>query len=214
MKPDYIIFPDASQRRIRDKVYSGYGTVILNVSTRKYTTISGYLASNSVVFAEAWAIYQGLRFLEYKKNSSQSEPFGNHVLVLSDSKLNIDTFNIYIPYAWDLSDPLNWKKRDHNLVKNQELYRCILHMTTECDYKVKFAHVNSHIRDNPKQLVKVQEKLKKKYAVQVSYDVMELISDMNDLADQAAKQETLAVMMQDRNFPDQFIQLERMSSDA
>ena len=107
MKPDYIIFPDASQRRIRDKVYSGYGTVILNVSTRKYTTISGYLASNSVVFAEAWAIYQGLRFLEYKKNSSQSEPFGNHVLVLSDSKLNIDTFNIYIPYAWDLSDPLN-----------------------------------------------------------------------------------------------------------
>ena len=209
MKPDYILFPDGSQRRNQDKIYSGYGMVILNTSTRKYTTFSGYLATNSVVFAEAWAIYQGLRFLEFKRRSGCLVSKTPRVLVLSDSKLNMDIFNIYIPYAWDISDPHKWKKRDSSLVKNQELYRNILHMINDCGYNVKFAHINSHIRGNEKQLRKVQDKLKEKYSVQVSYDVMELFSDMNDLADQAAKNETLTAMMQDRNNPNQFVTLER-----
>ena len=110
MKPDYIIFTDASVKLVQELNYSAYAAVILNCESLQYTTISGPLANRSIVFCEGWAIYQGLRYL--KKIQRDTGKKHLKVLIVTDSKLTVNTFTVWIKQSWDTSDWFDWKKSD------------------------------------------------------------------------------------------------------
>lgn len=180
---EYILFTDASKRTgYSGKDYCGYGVVLLNTKTKNYTTFSGELSPRSVVFCEAWAIFRGLvQLVQIMKPKKKKV----NVLVISDSLLNVDTFNTYIPHSWNLSDWKNWKKKDGSLVKNQDIYRRILTFMGEHDeIDVKFAHINSHLSEFG--WTRIQDKLYK-YGVRVEEDTAQMIRSMNAKADDLAQ---------------------------
>lgn len=188
MVPDLIIFPDGSLRKKGDKFLAGYGAVILNPSTGEYTTISGSLSKESVVYCEAFAIYQGLRYVEHiRKKHHKGKKM--KVLVVSDSKLNIRAFTEWIPYAWDLSDWNNWKKSNKEEVKNQDVYRAVLRVLKNGKYTIRFVHMNSHTAKNAAAREKMRKSLKKAN-VELNDATLDVFVKMNDLADEAAKSHT------------------------
>lgn len=201
MKVDMILFPDGSLiiERDSDLFYSGYGTVVLDTHSLKYTTLSGSLSKKSIVYCEAYGIYQGLRYIEHLRKKRKTKQL--KVLIVSDSKLNVDTFNWYIKYSWDLSDWYNWKKKDKHPVQNQELYRKIMDILNNGYYVVKFVHINSHSK-NKKEL---REKISKKMAkagVRIKEKDLDLFVQLNDLADNAAKTAVNCSRKNERDIPD------------
>lgn len=189
MKPDYIIFPDASTRRIGKKVYNGYAVVVLNANTNKYTVLKGSLSSESTVFAEGWAIYQGLRFIRHKTDKQNLK-----IAVFSDSKINIQILNDYIPHCWKLDQNNNWVKRDGTSPKNQELYKGILQVMYHNNYKVKFVHILSHTLDNPHKHSGLKNHLSE-YGINIHKSTINTLVHLNDLADRTAQ----AVTKQERD---------------
>lgn len=188
MVPDLILFPDGSLRKKGDKFLAGYGVVVLNPSSNEYTTISGSLTKESVVYCEAFAIYQGLRYVEHiRKKHYKGKKM--KVFVVSDSKLNIRAFTEWIPYAWDLSDWNNWKKSNKESVKNQEIYRAILKVLKNGKYTVRFVHMNSHTAKDNAAKEKMRKSLKKA-KIDLNDTTLDVFVKMNDLADEAAKSHT------------------------
>ena len=123
---NYILFTDGSVRRLRTgECISGYGIVVVDTTTKQYTCFGGDIRTTSIVYAEAWAIYRGLHFISKITKTRNVKP---HVLVVSDSKLNVSILGDLIPNTWDLSDWDNWKKKDGSPVMNQELYRDIVEL--------------------------------------------------------------------------------------
>ena len=177
MKIDYVIFTDASVRKdkVTGKCFTGYAYVILNVNKNTYITYSNYLTNDSIVFAEAWAIYSGLRYVsKHIKNSN--------ILVVSDSKLNIDILTNYIPNKWNMTDKI-WRKSDGKPVKNQKIYQLILKLISNTTNKLKFVHINSHkFQDDSAEII-----LKfKKYKVSMNKDTVNVFINMNSIADKLA----------------------------
>lgn len=173
MRPDYILFTDASVRKNKIKTFAGYSYVGLNVTTGNYTTYSGSLNNESIVFAEAWAIYSGLLYI------IKSNPTAN-ILVVSDSKLNVDILTQYIPKGmWDMSGYV-WKKSNGKPVKNQKLYKGIMNLLRYSSGKIKFIHINSH--KNISDITDIINKFKK-YNVTMNGDTAKVFLQMNSLAD-------------------------------
>lgn len=183
LRPDYIIFPDASVKRSGTVCYSGYGTVILNTRTNKYVIISGELSKSSTVYCEAWAIFRGMQFVEYVRKKGQRLK----ILVVSDSKLNVTAFSEWIPHTWDLSDYTNWKKRDGSPVKNQKLYRMILKVINNGYYKFRIVHINSHSDKKSELRERIRKKMKSN-KINISESTLSTFIQMNDLADKAANE--------------------------
>lgn len=185
MKPDLILFPDASLKRSGDKFFSGYGVVILNTHTGNYTTVKGSLSKDSIVYCEAWAIYQGLRFIEHLRKKQYPKGTNLKVLVVSDSKINIQIFTTWIKKSWDLSDWYDWKKSDKTSVRNQELYRNIMKVLSNGHLKVKFVHINSHSDKKPGMMKHIESKLEKAN-VNVNYQTLTTFIELNQVADALA----------------------------
>ena len=184
MTPDYIIFTDASVILPKDCLHSSaYASVILNYNTLNYTVISGPLANRSIVFCECWAIYQGLRYLKKLRKDIGKDKL--KILIVSDSKLIINTFTQWIKYNWDLSDWSNWKKSDNTPVLNQELYRKMYHILSNEHLKVRFTHINSHSKGNSSKQKAIFAKLERD-KIHLSDAAKKIFIDMNDVADKTA----------------------------
>lgn len=183
MKPDYIIFTDASVKLVGELNYSAYAAVILNCETLMYTTVSGPLANRSIVFCEGWAIYQGLRYLKKIQRDTGKKQL--KILIVTDSKLTVNTFTVWIKYSWDTSDWYDWKKSDHSSVQNQDLYRKVISLLDSKKLKVRFAHINSHCKGNKKKEEAIFAKLGES-GVKLSKGAGRIFIEMNDLADQTA----------------------------
>lgn len=183
MKPDMILFPDGSLKMCNEKRYAGYGSVILDPHKGKYITINGRLNSKSIVYCEGWAVYKSFIILERIRKRKKIKHL--RVLVISDSKLTVQTFNEWILYAWDTSDWYNWKKNSGEAVKNQELYRSILNIITNGHYRVKFIHINSHSNKKKNAIDKIKSKLTQA-KVTIDDQTLNAIIEMNRLADEAA----------------------------
>lgn len=195
MKPDYIIFPDASVKRSGTVSYSGFGTVILNTKTKKYAILNGELSKSSTVFCEAWAIFRGMQFVEHIREENQKLK----VLVVSDSKLNVNVFSEWIPHTWDLSDYYNWKKKDKSPVKNQELYRMILKIINNGHYKFRIVHINSHSDKKSGMRERIRKKMKAN-RININDSTLNTFIQMNDLADKAANEAADAKKFYDGEF--------------
>lgn len=193
----YIIFTDASRRTgFSNRQYCGYGVAVLNLETHNYITFGGELSDRSVVFCEAWAIYRGL----VKVTELIDKDKSTRVLVVTDSKLNVDILSRWIPYAWDLSDWKHWRKSDGTLVKNQDLYRrIILFMKDHPELRASITHMNSHLGDQ--DWPKVKKKLQM-YRVNVERETAQMFMFMNGVVDQIAQNITTA--MRDRENRDGF----------
>lgn len=186
MKPNFIIFTDGSVRQWKKKgssdmmTVAGYGVVIIDIATQKYTSFGGPIRTTSIPFAEAWAAYRGLQFMNGICKKQNIKP---KVVIISDSKGFVSTFTEYIPYCWDLSDWKHWKRANGSSVKNQEVFRSILTLMDDNDMRVKFAHINSHLKkDNWEAISK-----KLQYAdITCSEHISKLFLDMNALADRTA----------------------------
>lgn len=191
--PRYIVFTDASHRSDRKgHDYCGYGVVILNVETRHYMQFGGELGDRTAAFGETWAIYQGVK--NAIKFCSKEEK--TDILIVTDSKLNVKTMSVFIPYVWDTSDWHNWKKVDGKPVKNQEIYRRIVELIRRNSHvHVRITHVNSHLTH--KDWRRIQFKLEK-YNIMADEETSKMFMDMNAIADEIAKTITANMREEDQ----------------
>ena len=181
MKVNYILFTDGSVRRLRTgECISGYGIVVVDTTTKQYTCFGGDIRTTSIVYAEAWAIYRGLHFISKITKTRNVKP---HVLLVSDSKLNVSILGDLIPNTWDLSDWDNWKKKDGTPVLNQELYRDIVELIYDNEMRVRFIHINSHLDDAAYKTIK---KKLQEVDVKLDNDIAKLFVMMNNMADETA----------------------------
>lgn len=186
---NFILFTDGSVRRFKDndkrKTVSAYGVVVLDVLTKRYTTFSGSLGTDSIVYAEAWAIYRGLQFINKSCKKRMVKPT---VLVVTDNKLNVSILSDYIPNLWDLSNWNCWRKRDGSKVKNQEVYQNIMELIIDNDLQVRFTHINSHLSSGDWKMI--QNKLKDS-GINLDKELCKIFVKMNNLADNLATGITL-----------------------
>lgn len=203
MKPDYILFTDASVRldRTDHSNVSAYAAVVLNVKSKQYTVISGPLENRSISFCEAWAIYQGLRYL--CKIHRENKLKHSKILVVTDSKLNVQILTDWIQNVWDTSDWYHWKKKSPGEIKNQDLYRKIVPLLNDGRFKVKIVHINSHSEKNKTKQAKIFAKLVDA-DVKLDKETMRLFVKFNALAD-----ETAHGLVNDQIKDTGFIQLKR-----
>lgn len=190
MNPGYIIFTDGSVRRWTDSSgksmdAGSYGVVALDLSTMKYTKFGGRLNCNSAAYAEAWAIWRGLQYINGVCMRREEEP---SVLVVTDSKINYEALSKYVKGSWDLSDWANWKKSSGGSVKNQDLYRNILTLIGTNGIKWRVVHVNSHLKESDYLHVMAQLR---QAGVSVDERTAKLFIYMNRLADEVASSITL-----------------------
>lgn len=186
----YIVFTDASRRKGRDgRPYCGYGVAVLNIETQQFIKFGGELSPRSVVFCEAWAIYRGLvKVAEIIKENPPKKGEQIQILVVTDSKLNVEILSKYIPYSWDLSDWNRWKKHDGSPVKNQDLYRRIVSfMETHPEIHARVTHMNSHLND--KEWLRIKKKLSS-YGINVRKETAQMFMGMNAIVDRIAQETT------------------------
>lgn len=184
MKVNFILFTDGSVRHFDGQTASAYGVVLLDCDAKRCTKFGGPLKSNSIVFAEAWAVYRGLQYINKICKYRSSKP---NVLVVTDSKLNVSILTDYIPNQWDLSDWNHWKKKDGERVKNQEVYQNIMELIVDNNLKVRFMHIHSHLKINEWQLIQSKAS---SIGVDLKKDICKLFVQMNQLADETATEIT------------------------
>ena len=185
MKVNFILFTDGSVRRFhKDQTVSAYGVVVLDCTTKRYTKFGGKLHTDSIVFAEAWAVYRGLQYIHTLCKRRSVKPT---VLVVTDSKLNVSILTDYIPNHWDLSDWNHWKKKDGGKVKNQEVYQNILELIVDNGLTVRFMHIKSHLKMNEWHLIDSKAKT---IGVDLKKSICKLFMKMNNLADEMATELT------------------------
>lgn len=198
---EYIIFTDASCIRHENRTYGGFGVIILNTETKKFTKFGGSLSGRSIVFCEAWAIYQGL-----KKTTEIMKGREAGVLVVTDSKLNVQILCDWIP-RWNLRDWMHWTKRDGTVVKNQDLYRRILTILSHHqEMKVRMTHINSHLKSLDWK--RISDKLRS-YGVNADESTSKLFITMNSMVDEIAAHITAKLKATDTGY----IQLIRRKDD-
>lgn len=183
MKPDYVIFPDGSERRTGKEKYAGYGVVVLNTRTGQYTTDSNELYGRSVPYCEGYAVYRGFQHIEQIRKPNESLS----VLILSDNKTTVNSLQIWVRKSWDLSDYRNWKRCDGSPVHHQELYRKILTILCNGHYRAKFVHIRSHAEGDAKLREIIKQKLKI-HKVKADDSTLDVFIRMNQLADNLARE--------------------------
>lgn len=185
MKPDYILFTDGSaiiDKHDKHRTYTAYSVVCLNTVTQKYVTLAGALTSRSIGYAEAWAIYQGLRYANHLRKDANLKKI--KILVVSDSKLTIDAFTIWIPNkVWDTNDWMHWKKTDGSEVLNQDILRPIANILKNDHLNVRFTHINSHTTKRATDHIYSKFKADE---INISKELIPVFVKMNSLADEAA----------------------------
>ena len=180
MSPEYIIFTDGSTITVNDMFLTGYGIVILNLKTREYMTRKGDLGNHTIRYAESYAIYKAIAEIS---RICQDRTDKIKVLVISDSKLDIQVFNQYIPYVWDTSSEI-WYTVQKRPVKNQEIYKNAMRLINEHkNIKFKFAHINSH---KSKEKWARQQAQFARYGVSGDKETILGLMKMNSLADKLA----------------------------
>ena len=205
MIPDYLVFPDGSVRRKGDKLYAGFACVIVNTKTSETIVLSDRLSDHcTIVFSEAWAVYRGLERIAHLIRHQKRSKDKINVLVVSDSKLTTDIFNIWIPNCWNTSDWLCWRKEDGSVVKNQTLYRQILSIIFRNNLKVKFVHINSHTENNTQMRNRIKYKMRSS-KIRINNDQLDMFIKLNQIADDAAQKITSEAV---RENPKEFIRME------
>lgn len=206
LHPDYILFTDGSLRtdnKGKNKRYSAYGFVILNVKTQKYVKFGGRLATDSIVFAEAWAIYKAIaKLVKVIKGKDVS------VVLVTDSKLNVQILRDYIPNRWNTSDWFNWIKTDGEKVKNQTLYRRIYNILLDNkNINLKIVHINSHkaLDDYKFIITKLADS-----GVKINKETAKVMIKMNAIVDDIASSETLTMKNES---DDEFYKLEKITKE-
>ena len=207
--PKYIVFTDASMRRGQGtgaRSYCGYGVVILNTETRQYTEFGAELGGNTVAFGEAWAIYRGIQ----KARDLIHDNEETSILVVTDSKLNVQILSVYIPYVWDTTDENNWKKKDGLPVRNQDVYKRIVHMLEDNPHmKVRITHINSHL--SQKEWPRTKKKLEK-YGIIADSKTAQMFMEMNGRADEIAQSITKRMKEEEEKYGC-FIRLEPVKKE-
>lgn len=186
-KPDYILFSDASLRTEKEDKsvrYSAYGVIVLNTKNDKYIKFGGQLGTNSIVFAEAWGIYKALSTLISYVGSKKEI----NVLMVTDSKLNVQIIGDYIPNKWNTYDWYHWIKADGEPVKNQYIYRKIYGLLIDHpNVNFKIIHINSHMRVS--DALYVQTKLHS-HNVTIDRSTAQALISLNAIVDHIAASET------------------------
>lgn len=183
MSPDYIIFTDASVKLEQSKHTSAYAAVLLNCKTKQYTVIGDILHHRSICFCEGWAIYQGLRYMNHIQKKAGKKTV--KVLVVTDSKLNVQIITSWIHDKWDTSDWYHWKKQTRGDVQNQDLYRLISNILNNPHMKIRIVHMRGHAQKNRTKRKAIINELAKA-EVTLSDDLVTMFIDMNTLADEIA----------------------------
>lgn len=191
-KPEYIIFTDGSVRKVGKVSYAGYGCAVVDVKHQAYEAFSGSLNSGSIVYCEAFAIYQGLRWI--RRLLSRTHKNHAKVLLVSDSRLNVQILTEWIPEKWDLSDYRDWKTSSNKPVQNQVLYRKILALLEDQKIKLGVIHINSHLKSNIETVMKIQRKAELS-CVKLSEPVTRMMIEMNQKVDELASHESKRMQM-------------------
>ena len=179
---DYIIFTDGSMRRCGNYHYAGYGAVLYNCSTRKYTTIGGELGDRPISFAEHYAILKSIGTLV--------EIIGNvrcTVLVISDSKNCVMTYRDWIDGWIEKREGNIWCTLGGKPVSNQRIIKAVKAiMDTNPNITFRFAHINSHKSEKSmRDRAHTSNKLEM-FGVNSRRDSSRVVIHMNGIADKIA----------------------------
>lgn len=192
VKPDLIMFTDGSVRQWtgpdgRPMNSASYGVVVLNTHTTKYTIFGGELQTLSSATAETIAYYRGLKYVrKMRKRSQKHRETIKNILVVTDSKLNVDIFHNDIPESWSVKNGV-WRKSNGSAVRMQAIYEKILELIQDMGICIKFVHINSHLRSSDWK--DVQNKLAKS-GVHVTENAAKMFIQMNGIADRTATEIT------------------------
>lgn len=193
MKPDFILFTDASVENKSLKGSAGCGFIILDVVKGEFKLFSEQvLAHNDKImnniFIELLALLYGIRKI------SKVAPKHSKILVVSDCKYMVDKFNHSINHTWDLRKSKNWISKKGEPVVGQKQIREIIDICYKRHYKIKIIHIHSHTSYNitipNKALIQIQKDLNH-YNVNDDSDVAGLFIQFNRLADLCAKAATI-----------------------
>lgn len=178
---NYLVITDASFKKVDDKGYCGYGVAIVNTSTLQYTTFGDMLPSgHTIAYGELWGIYRGvekaLQFIGKKADA--------RILVVTDNKLAVNGFTLWIPKVWDISDWHNWKTLHGKPVKNQVVYRKTLELISKYPrVTVRMSHMHGH--GKRKDIEKLRNDLRI-HGIIADDDTVELFRSMNAMVDKIA----------------------------
>ena len=177
---DYIVFTDASYKKVSGIGYCGFGVAILNTETMNYVDFGSEIGNRTIAYGELWAIYRGiektLQFIGKKKESK--------ILVVTDSKLSVMGFSYYIPKKWDLSNWHDWKTVNRKPVKNQAVYRKTLETLSKYPkVAVRIAHMHSHT--SKKASGKIKDDLRY-HGINATDETVELFRNLNARVDEIA----------------------------
>ena len=183
MKPNYIIFPDASLKRCGNtREYCGYGVVVLDTSTNRYITDSDELHGKTIAYGEGYAVYRGLQLIESFRRSGKGRC---KVLVVSDSKTTVNAFNVWMRRSWNMSDYSSWTKRNGDPVRNQKVFRLILNWCASHSYKMKIVHIYAHAERDAELRTAIRKRMSA-YRVKINDATLDVFIQLNQLADQLA----------------------------
>lgn len=198
MSPDYIVFTDASVKLDGDKNTSAYAAVLLNCKSKQYTVIGDILHHRSICFCEGWAIYQGLRYMNHIRKKAGKKHV--KVLVVTDSKLNVQIITDWIHNKWDTSDWYHWKKQSRGDVQNQDLYRMITRVLNNPHMTIRIVHMRGHANKNKTKRKRIIGELAKA-DITLSDDLVSMFIEMNTLADKTAHSQVTEQLKNPGKYP-------------
>lgn len=192
MKPDIILFTDASVENKSPKGSAGCGFIILDVAKGEFKMFSEQVLAHedkraNVAFIELLAMLYGIRRIA-KVTTKRSK-----ILVITDCKCMVDNFSYNMKYRWNLEQRHYWTDGAGEYITGQKQMRKIIDICYKKEYKLKIAHIHSHTAHNitipRKAVIQIQKDLNH-YNVKGKSDIAGLFIQFNRLADLCAKAAT------------------------
>lgn len=151
MNIDLIIFTDGSAQ-IGKPQYGGYSCIFVDPRSFIFTVLYDNINSDKVPMLELIAIYRALYQANEIRKSRKMKVI--NVLIISDHRNHVEALNDWIWNVWDLTNYNTWKKKNGDIVKNQDIFKNILELLGKGKVNLKIVHMKSHLRSNKTDLEK------------------------------------------------------------
>lgn len=192
MKPNIILFTDASVEKRSPKGSAGCGFIILDVTKGEFKLFSEQVLAHkdkitNNIFIELLAILYGIREI------AKTVPKRSKILVVTDCKSIVDNFSHNMKRKWNLERNYSWIDKSGEYITGQKQIREIIDICYRNHYKLKVIHIHSHTSHNitipRKATIQIQKDLNR-YKVKGDSDIAGLFIQFNRLVDLCAKAAT------------------------
>lgn len=189
MKPDYLLFSDASVVHRGAYYAAGCGGVICDCVNQDIYYPYQYTPDQSLrkasVYMELVSMYQGLSYLHH----AVTEEKKLKIVIFSDCKSIVDGFRNIKDGTWIFHRGHWVKRKNHKVVPGDQYYQKIFNLLDRHQDKVKVVHVLSHSNRSEKKLCENEIRIKqilKQEKIKGDEHLPLFVITMNRLADRFA----------------------------